>query len=172
MDQKWRDSLNVVAAEPTFTDYIRRFQKKCVGKLEERGPRAEQPKKGQAAEVNAATAEVTERALRAVTRPVDRAPRKCKLAEVIGCTGSHLPWLCKAFGDKTPEERTKLSRITSSVHSVYIMALRSVLFEDLQDQASLPDSGVQRASQQMAPSRAAAHAVQEESWGGKRERSL
>jgi hypothetical protein len=63
----------------------------------------EQPKKGQAAEVIAATAEVTEKALRA-TRPIERAPKKCKLAEVIGCTGSHLPWLCKAFGDKTPEK--------------------------------------------------------------------
>jgi hypothetical protein len=29
-------------------------------------------------------------------------------AEVAGCTGSHPPWLCKAFGDKAPEERIKI----------------------------------------------------------------
>jgi hypothetical protein len=38
----------------------------------------------------------------------DKAPRKCKFAELTGCTGFHLPWLCKAFGDKTPEERNRI----------------------------------------------------------------
>jgi hypothetical protein len=37
-----------------------------------------------------------------------KAPKKCKFAELTGCTGSHPPWLCKAFRDKTPEERTRI----------------------------------------------------------------
>jgi hypothetical protein len=38
----------------------------------------------------------------------DKAPRKCKFAELMGCTASHPLWLCKAFGDKTPEERNRI----------------------------------------------------------------
>jgi hypothetical protein len=37
-----------------------------------------------------------------------KAPKKCKLTELAGCTGSHPPWLCKAFRDKTPEESGKI----------------------------------------------------------------
>ncbi len=37
-----------------------------------------------------------------------RAPKKYKFPELAGCTGSHPSWLCKAFGDKTPEERNKI----------------------------------------------------------------
>ncbi len=37
-----------------------------------------------------------------------RAQKRCKFAEVAGCTRSHPPWLCKAFGDKAPEERKNI----------------------------------------------------------------
>jgi hypothetical protein len=42
----------------------------------------------------------------AAPKGCEKAPLKCKFAELTGCTGSHPPWLCKAFGDKTPEERS------------------------------------------------------------------
>jgi hypothetical protein len=37
-----------------------------------------------------------------------RAQKRSKFAEVAGCTGSHPPWLCKAFGDKALGERIKI----------------------------------------------------------------
>ncbi len=37
-----------------------------------------------------------------------RAQKRCKFAEVAGCTGSHPPWLFKAFRDKAPEEKIKI----------------------------------------------------------------
>jgi hypothetical protein len=29
-------------------------------------------------------------------------------AGALGCTGTYPPWMCKAFGDKAPEEREKI----------------------------------------------------------------
>jgi hypothetical protein len=37
-----------------------------------------------------------------------QAQKKCKFTEVVGFTGSYPPWLCKAFGDKVQEERSKI----------------------------------------------------------------
>ncbi len=37
-----------------------------------------------------------------------RARKRCKFAKLVGCTGSHPPWLCKAFGDKSPEEKNRI----------------------------------------------------------------
>ncbi len=106
VDKKWRDSLNVVAVEPAFTDYSTDFNRNMADNLKK--GELERAKKGQAAEVNTATAEVTEITLRAVARSSERAHEKCKFKEVIECTGLHLSWLCKAVGDKTPEERSRI----------------------------------------------------------------
>jgi hypothetical protein len=38
----------------------------------------------------------------------DRVLLKCKFAELTGCNGSYPPWRCKAFGDRAPEERSKI----------------------------------------------------------------
>jgi hypothetical protein len=35
-------------------------------------------------------------------------PKQCKFTDMAGCTGSHPPWLCRAFGDKAPEESGKI----------------------------------------------------------------
>ncbi len=106
MGQKWRDSLNVAAAEPAFTDYSTDF-KRNMADNSKKGD-LEQAKKGQAAEVNTATAEVTEITLRAVARSSERAHKKCKFEEVIECMGLNLPWLCKAVGDNTSEYRSRI----------------------------------------------------------------
>ncbi len=53
-------------------------------------------KKGPSAGVHAATASG------------DRLPRKCKFAELTGCSGSQPSWLCKVFGKKTPEDRSRI----------------------------------------------------------------
>ncbi len=37
-----------------------------------------------------------------------KVPLICKFVELTGCTGFHPSWLCKAFRDKTPEERSKI----------------------------------------------------------------
>lgn len=64
------------------------------------------------AKVNSASLEATKRVPKLMTRPGERAPKKCKFAEVIRCTGSQPPWLCKAFGDKTPVERSRIIKDT------------------------------------------------------------
>jgi hypothetical protein len=69
----------------------------------QRAPRGgrEKDRKGPTAGVHAATASIEKVGQ-------DKLSRKCKFAELTGCTGSHPPWLFKAFGDKTPEERSRI----------------------------------------------------------------
>jgi hypothetical protein len=62
VDQKWRDSLNVAAAEPAHMAYSTDIKKNIADSSKKRDP--EQSRKGQAAEVNTAGAEVTEKAPR------------------------------------------------------------------------------------------------------------
>jgi hypothetical protein len=98
IDQKWRDALNVAAAEPpawgaggggrfTFQD----SGKKEAAKLAKAG----------AAAVHVVGAD-------------GRRPRQgdggrvCVFKGVMGCTGTHPPWLCKAFGKLPAKEREKL----------------------------------------------------------------
>jgi hypothetical protein len=40
--------------------------------------------------------------------PTGRPPKKCKFADVLNCTGLHPPWRCGAFGDKKPEDQTRI----------------------------------------------------------------
>ncbi len=95
VDKKWRDSLNVAAAKPAFTEYSQDNKKTALEGMKKTAQ--EQPKKIPEAKVNTAVAEAME-----------KAPKKCKFAEVQECTGTHLPWMCKAFGYKAPEERNKI----------------------------------------------------------------
>jgi hypothetical protein len=98
VDQKWRDALNVAAAEPpawgagsggrvTFQDSGR----KEVAK----------PAKAGAAAVH-------------VTGADGQRPRQgdggrvCVFKGVMGCSGTHPPWLCKAFGKLPARERERL----------------------------------------------------------------
>ncbi len=37
-----------------------------------------------------------------------RAQKRCKFTDMAGFTGSHSPWLCRAFRDKAPGERSKI----------------------------------------------------------------
>jgi hypothetical protein len=98
VDQKWRDALNVAAVEPpawgagsggrvTFQDIGR----KEAAKLAKAG----------AAAVH-------------VTGADGRRPRQgdggrvCVFKGAMGCSGTHPPWLCKAFGKLPAKEREKL----------------------------------------------------------------
>jgi hypothetical protein len=76
VDQKWRDSLNVATAEPTPMDYGTEIKRNTVDNPK-KGDSERQLKKGQVAEVNAATAEATEKMLKTTTRPGGRVPLKC-----------------------------------------------------------------------------------------------
>ncbi len=120
MDKKWRELLNVAAAGPAAMDYSGDFRRMTDGleKAEFERPPREAPVSG----VNTVTVEAGEGEVKIAPRMMERAPQKCKFSETTGCTGSHPLWLCKAFGDKTPEERSKIFRITSCSHSACFAA--------------------------------------------------
>jgi hypothetical protein len=88
VDQKWRDALNVAAAEPFGAE--RRDNR---GRVE--------AKKLATATIHVATA--AER-----PTPSGWPPKKCKFAEALSCDSFHPPWQCGAFADKRPEERAKI----------------------------------------------------------------
>jgi hypothetical protein len=98
VDQKWRDALNVAAAEPPAwgAGGGRRTTFQDSGKKE-----TTKPAKAGAAAVH-------------VTGTDGRRPRQgnggrvCVFKGVMGCTGTHPPWLCKAFGKLPAKEREKL----------------------------------------------------------------
>jgi hypothetical protein len=100
VDQKWRDSLNVAEAELARWDQGANYRK---------GPEAARKGEGKR--------QIARKALSAgvhMAKDSDgkaalcRAPKKCKFTELAECTSSHPLWLCKAFGDKTPEEKNKI----------------------------------------------------------------
>jgi hypothetical protein len=98
VDQKWRDALNVAAAEPSAwgTGAGARVSFQDGGKREP----AKSGKPG------AAAVHVTE-AEGQRPRQSDRA-RVCIFKGVMGCTGTHPPWFCRAFGKLPAKEREKL----------------------------------------------------------------
>ncbi len=126
VDQKWRDSLNLAAAEPSTTDYSLEFKK--TADRPRKGETEKQFKKGPVAEVNVATLDVEEKETKTTPRAGERGPQKCKFSEITGCTGSHPPWLCKAFGDKTLKKEAKPLKTTSCACSACsIMPRRCVI---------------------------------------------
>jgi hypothetical protein len=89
-----RTLLNVAAVEPVAMNYGREF-KRAADSPRRRSPRG----------VNGAIAEAGEKEIKTATRTREGGHRKCKFSEIIG---SHPPWLCKAFRNKTPEERSRI----------------------------------------------------------------
>jgi hypothetical protein len=98
VDQKWRDALNVAAAEPPAwgTGAGGKIAFQDVGRKE-----AAKLAKAGAAAVHVAGAD-------------GRHPRQgdggrvCVFKDVMGCMGAHPPWLCKVFGKLPAKEREKL----------------------------------------------------------------
>ncbi len=98
VDQKWRDALNVAAAEPPAwgTGSGGRVSFQDGGKKE-----TAKPVKSGAEAVH-------------VTEVEGRKPRQgdkgraCIFKGVMGCAGTHPPWFCRAFGKLPAREREKL----------------------------------------------------------------
>ncbi len=98
VDQKWRDALNVAAAEPpawgagaggkiAFQDVgnkeASKLAKAGVAAVHVTGADGRRPRQGDGG-------------------------RACVFKDVMGCTGAHPPWLCKVFGKLPAKERVKL----------------------------------------------------------------
>ncbi len=98
VDQKWRDALNVAAAEPPAWGAGGGGK----GTFQESGRR----EAAKLAKAGAAAIHVTE-AERQRPRQGDRG-RVCIFKGVMGCTGTHPPWFCRAFGKLPAKEREKL----------------------------------------------------------------
>jgi hypothetical protein len=98
VDQKWRDALNVAAAEPPAwgTGSGGRVSFQDGGKKE-----TTKPVKSGAAAVHVAEVEGRK------PRQGDKG-RVCIFKGVMGCTGTHPPWFCRAFGKLPAKEREKL----------------------------------------------------------------
>ncbi len=99
VDQRWRDALNMVAAEPTGWS---------VGSsgagthgTDRRGP-AEATKKLPHATINVAAAE-------GKPPQAEAGGRRCIFVDVLmRCSGLHPPWKCGAFGNIQAEEKAKI----------------------------------------------------------------
>jgi hypothetical protein len=98
VDQKWKDALNVAAAEPAWWS------------LGGSGTRPQGPdKKGQAEVKKLSTAAIH------VATTEDKPPpqpsgkaKRCTFADVLGCPGQHALWRCGAFGSIRAEERARI----------------------------------------------------------------
>ncbi len=99
VDQKWRDALNVAAAElPTWG----------AGSGGRPTPQ-EGGKKGGAAEATKlAKAAVQVTGVDGEQRRQGDGGRMCVFKEVMGCPGTHPPWHCKVFGKLPAREREKI----------------------------------------------------------------
>jgi hypothetical protein len=97
VDQKWRDALNMAAAEPpawgTGSGGRVSFQD---GKKE-----AAKPSK-----VGTAAVHVT--GIDGKRNRQGDGGRTCVFKDVMGCSGAHPPWFCKAFGKMPAKERERL----------------------------------------------------------------
>ncbi len=97
IDQKWRDALNVAAAEPAGW-----------GTGGGNGATHDSDRKG------ATEAKKPVQAAVHVTGADGRRPqqgdggRRCIFADVMGCSGQHPPWHCKLFGNIQAKEREKI----------------------------------------------------------------
>jgi hypothetical protein len=97
VDQKWRDALNVAAAEPSS------WGAGSGGRVSFQDGRKEATK---LAKAGAAAIHVLEAGGKR-NRQGDGA-RVCVFKEVMGCSGAHPPWFCKAFGKMPAKERERL----------------------------------------------------------------
>jgi hypothetical protein len=100
VDQKWRDALNVAAAEPTGWGQGSGTGRE-LGAAKKEDPGRSEARKLAVVRIHVAVAAEEQ-------GPPGRLPKKSKFAEVLGSSGLHPPWRCGAFGDKKPEERAKI----------------------------------------------------------------
>jgi hypothetical protein len=94
-DQKWRDSLNKAEAKLQNMDQWQEARKRASESTKRQSP--ERPQNAPEAKVALASAEAPE-----------RPSKRCRFAGGLGCTGTHPLKMCKAFGDRAPEERKKI----------------------------------------------------------------
>jgi hypothetical protein len=102
VDQKWKDAINVAAAEPPAWGAGGGGGKAANPQSVGAGMR----EAGKLAKAGAAAIHVTE----AVGRRTEHGEgkRACIFKEVMGCAGTHPPWFCRAFGKLPAKEREKL----------------------------------------------------------------
>jgi hypothetical protein len=97
VDQKWRDALNVAAAEPTGWQA-------GSGRVRAQGAdrkMAVEVKKLPQAAVHVAATE-------GKTPQAGGEGKRCTFADVLGCPGRHAPWRCGAFRSTRAEERANV----------------------------------------------------------------
>ncbi len=97
MDQKWKDAINVAAAEPPAWG---------GGKATPQSTGAGTREAGKLTKAGAAAIHVTEAVGRRTEHGKGR--RACIFKEVMGCAGTHPPWFCRALGKLPAKEREKL----------------------------------------------------------------
>jgi hypothetical protein len=144
VDQNWRDSLNMEAAELQNMDYR---QETRTGISEgAKKPNQGRPRMAPEAKVALASAEASK-----------RLSKRCRFARALSCTGTHPLWMCKAFGDSAPEQRKKIIKdnkmvsfcllySTDNMYFVYAKMSNSKLLCSVPDQKwrdSLNDGGSQ-----------------------------
>jgi hypothetical protein len=101
LDQKWRDALNVAAAEPPA------WGAGSGGRI---APQ-EGGKRGGAAEATKlAKASVHVTGVDGKQHRQGDSGRLCMFKDVMGCPGTHPPWHCKVFGKLPAKERGKIIR--------------------------------------------------------------
>ncbi len=101
VDQKWKDSINVAAAEPPAWGIGG-----GGGRANPQGTGAGMKEAGKLAKAGAAAIHVTEAVGRRAEHGEGRRP--CIFKEVLGCGGTHPPWFCRAFGRLPAKERERL----------------------------------------------------------------
>jgi hypothetical protein len=97
VDQKWRDALNIAAAEPSAWG---------TGSGGRVNPQDGRKEAARLAKAGAAAVHVTGIDGKR-NRQGDRG-RTCVFKDVMGCSGAHPPRFCKAFGKLPAKEREKL----------------------------------------------------------------
>ncbi len=98
LDQKWRDALNVAAAEPA--GWVARSGRAAAHDSDKKGP-AEAAKRLAQATIHVAAAEEK-------PQQYGEDSRRCIFADVLGCTGRYPPWKCGRFGNIRAKEREKI----------------------------------------------------------------
>jgi hypothetical protein len=98
VDHKWRNALNVAAAEPA--DWGSRSSSGATHELDRKGP-AEAARKLTQAAIHVTAAEEK-------SQQQGEGGRRCVFADVLGCSGRHPPWKCGRFGNIRPKERERI----------------------------------------------------------------
>jgi hypothetical protein len=98
VDQKWRDALNVAAAEPPVWG---------AGGGGRTGPQ-DNVKKEAAKPAKAGAVAVHVTGVDGKWHRQGDSGRACVFKDVMGCTAAHPPWLCKVFGRLPARERESL----------------------------------------------------------------